>query len=83
MIAPRPFPGLPAAPPVPHTGGPLSWPTREECGVCARYRSAVDQAEELGYPGHAASYRRAWERHCKEILHRETVEAAPVGRGRP
>ncbi|MEU1780796.1 MULTISPECIES: hypothetical protein [Streptomyces] len=82
-IAPPPFPGLPPAPPVPHTSGPLSWPTREECGVCARYRSAVRQATGLGYAGHAASYRRMWERHCTQILHRETVEAAPVGRGRP
>ncbi|MEU3350199.1 hypothetical protein [Streptomyces sp. NPDC037389] len=75
-VRPRLFPGLPAAPPVPHTSGPLAWPTREECGVCARYRSAVGQAEVHGHSGHAASYRSAWARHCVEIPHKGPAAAS-------
>ncbi|MGW1072594.1 hypothetical protein [Streptomyces sp. NPDC002537] len=71
MPEPPPFHGLVEAPPVPHTGGPPSWPTREECGLCSRYQATVEQAEALGYPAHAASYRTAWDRHCVEISHKE------------
>ncbi|RLV08510.1 hypothetical protein CTZ27_06860 [Streptomyces griseocarneus] len=68
---PLPFRGLAEAPPVPHTGGPPAWPTREECGICDRYRAAIGEAGEFGYPAHAATYRTAWERHCAQIPHRE------------
>ncbi|MBC2873620.1 MULTISPECIES: hypothetical protein [Streptomyces] len=35
---------LERAPAVPHTSGPPMYPTRDECGICGRYRSAVNGA---------------------------------------
>ncbi|MEU5427583.1 hypothetical protein AB0H73_18540 [Streptomyces olivoreticuli] len=65
-----PLPGLPLIA-VPHTGGPPTYPTREQCGLCRKYARAVRAAEEAGYPKHAAAYRDAWAKHDTEVLHKE------------
>lgn len=78
----------PSAPAVAHTSGPLIHPARDECSICARYRSAINaaigraqwadvQGDEDGAREalcEEAEYRVGWTEHLKAF-----ADAGPEG----
>ncbi|MGK5640764.1 hypothetical protein ACSNOK_20975 [Streptomyces sp. URMC 126] len=57
---------------VPHSGGPLLYPTREECGVCRRYQGKIAVTRAAGLPELTLGFRTAWDGHLKEHPHRDS-----------
>ncbi|MER5782484.1 hypothetical protein ABT104_12270 [Streptomyces mobaraensis] len=57
--------------PAPHSSGPLVYPNRDECGICARFAGKVAVAKAAGLPELAMSLRTAWDSHVEEHPHRQ------------
>ncbi|MEU7163184.1 hypothetical protein AB0A70_00800 [Streptomyces morookaense] len=65
--------------------GPLAYPTRDECGVCDRFRSAINGAvgrvqwarvqghetERRTFERQEAEYREGWRIHLARTPHKE------------
>lgn len=70
--SPPPMWGLGSVVPVPHSSGPLLFPTREECGICARYAGKIAVAKGAGLPELSMGLRAAWDGHVEEHPHRQS-----------
>ncbi|WP_372409071.1 hypothetical protein [Streptomyces luteireticuli] len=60
------LPGMPWT----HMSGPLHHPTPDECGICRRLGSAIDDAEQGGRIAHAKLYRTQQADHQRKYPHK-------------
>ncbi|GAA0401246.1 hypothetical protein GCM10010357_22900 [Streptomyces luteireticuli] len=73
------------APPLQHASGPPAYPTRDECGICGRFRSAINGAvgrtqwakvsgattELRAAQKQEAEYRKGWADHLSQLSHKD------------